>query len=115
MKKYIMILIGGALFLCLNPICAKVYYLSCNMNYQGKLNHQGSRMPKYPLHIDYDNHIITIPNTLLGYTFTLRANGVVILSNILVNNEIRISSNIQGEAEVEFTNGNETYYGVLAL
>lgn len=57
MKKYIMTLIGGALFLCLNPICAKVYYLSCNMDYQGKLNHQGSRMPKYPLHIDYDNHI----------------------------------------------------------
>lgn len=72
-------------------------------------------MPKYPLHINYDNHVITIPDAILGYTFNLLANDVVIFSNILVNNEIRIPSNLDGEVEVEISNGNETYYGVLVI
>lgn len=115
MKKYILILFGGAMLFWANPTVAMSYYLYSSIDYNNQLSTRGSRMPKRPLSIDLTDQVITVPNQVLGYTLTLVCENGEVYAYILSSNTITIPDNLEGKFELQITNGTVTYTGKLYL
>lgn len=115
MKKYILILFGGAMLFWANPTEAKSYYLYSSFDNTGQKDTRGSRMPKRPLCIDLTDQVITVPNQVLGYTLTLEGGNGERYTYILSSNTIILPENLEGEFELQITNGTVIYTGKLYL
>lgn len=98
-----------------NPTEAKSYYLYSSFDYTGQKNTRGSRMPKRPLSIDLTGQVITVPNQMLGYTLTLVGENGEEYAYFLSINTITLPDNLEGEYELQITNGTVTYTGKLYL
>lgn len=115
MKKYILILFGGVMLFMTNPANAKSYYLYCSLDNTRQKENRGSRMPKRPLSIDLTHQVITVPNQVIGYTLTLVSEDGIEYAYTLFSNTITLSDNLEGEFELQITNGTVTYTGKLYL
>lgn len=116
MKKNIIVLIGGALFLCFTSTSARPYYLYSSIEHIAQKATQGSRMPKRPLNVDLSGHILTIPNQLIGYGLILKdKDGEIVYCHILFNNSIVLPDFLEGEFSIQITNGRTSYKGELSI
>lgn len=115
MKKYILILFGGAMLFWANPTEAKSYYLYSSFDNTGQKDTRGSRMPKRPLRIDVTNHVITVSNQVFGYTLTLVDENGEVYAYFISSSTIILPDNLEGEFELQITNGTATYTGKLYL
>lgn len=122
MKILRRIFIGGAIFLFSSSIMASKYYLY-NSSYvieKENNNANGSRMPERPLQIDVTNHIITVPNQLLGYCLTISSVDGKSYKTRLVSNQVQIPAELVGTFDVHLSPENEVsgeryYYGTINI
>lgn len=115
MKKYILVLFLGAMLFVTSPTIAKSYCLYNGIDNNDQKTHNGSRMPKRPLSFDLTGQVITVPNQVLGYTLTLVGENGEVYAYILSSNTIILPENLEGEFELQITNGTATYTGKLYL
>lgn len=114
MNKINRLLLGGVLLFCTLPIMPKAYYLCyCAGVENGQKENLGSRIPKRFLYVDYTNYVLTIPDQLLGYTLTVTDVERYVFSCFLTSNVIYLPSNLVGELNILFTDGNQTFYGII--
>lgn len=114
MNKINRLLLGGVLLFCTLPIMSKAYYLCyCAGIENGQKENLGSRIPKRSLYVDYTNYVLTIPDQLLGYTLTVTDVERYVFSCFLTSNVIYLPSNLVGELNILFTDGNQTFYGII--
>lgn len=113
MNKFKIMVIGGAMFLCSLPIMSKKYFLYSTIINNGKHTQNGSRAPKRPLCVDCTNNVLTVPEQLLGYTLTVTDEEENVFSCFLTSNVIYLPSNLVGELNILFTDGNQTFYGII--
>lgn len=107
--------IRGAMLFLANPTEAKPYYLYSSFDNTGQKDTRGSRMPKRPLSIDLADHVITVPNQVLGCTLILMGENGEEYVYFLSNNTINLPKSLEGEFELQITNGTITYTGKLYL
>ena len=98
-----------------NPTEAKPYYLYSSFDYTGQKDTRGSKMPKRPLSIDLTGQVITVPNQMLDYTLTLVGENGEEYACFLSSNTITLPDCLEGEFELQITNGTVTYTGKLYL
>jgi len=115
MKKYILILFGGAMLFVANPTNAKPYYLHCNIAKKGQTTRNGSRMPKRPLCVDLTDNLMTVPNQLLCYTLTLVGEEGAIYTYVLSSNTIVLPKNLAGKFDLLISNGIDNYEGEISM
>lgn len=114
MNKINRLLLGGVLLFCTLPIMSKAYYLCyCAGVENGQKENLGSRIPKRSLYVDYTNYVLTIPDQLLGYTLTVTDVERYVFSCFLTSHVIYLPSNLVGELNILFTDGNQTFYGII--
>ena len=98
-----------------NPAEAKSYYLYSSFDYSAQKGNNGSKMPKRPLSVDLTNQVITVPGLVLGYTLALKGENGEAYTCILSSNTIILPEDLEGEFELQITNGTATYTGRLYL
>lgn len=113
MNKFKIMVIGGAMFLCSLPIMSKKYFLYSTIINNDKHTQNGSRAPKRPLCVDCTNNVLTVPEQLLGYTLTVTDEEENVFSCFLTSNVIYLPSNLVGELNILFTDGNQTFFGII--
>lgn len=114
MNKIKILFIGGALLLCSLPIMSKAYYLYYSTGvYNGQKGNKGSRVPRRPLCVDYTDKVLTISEQLVGYTLTVVDEEENEFSCFLTSNILVLPSYLVGELEISFTDGNQTFSGVI--
>ena len=72
-------------------------------------------MPKRPLSIDLTHQVITVLNQVIGYTLTLVSEDGIEYAYTLFSNTITLPDNLEGEFELQITNGSVTYIGKLYI
>lgn len=116
MKKYISILFcGGALLIGSCPSKAEPYYLYSTIDWYGQKGNVIGRMPKRPLCIDLDNHIIMVPSEVVGCSLTLISKEGYTYNYLLSSNKLFLSDSLEGEFEIVVSNENITYTGQLYI
>ncbi len=109
MKKYILLTILGALLLSNTPTNAKPYYLhSCNNNHEQK-DTRSSKAPKRPLRVDLNNHTLTVPNSVMGYTLILKDEEGMIYTCLIISNTIILPFENLEDTELLIINESNTY------
>lgn len=114
MDKIKILFIGGALLWCSLPIMSKAYYLCyCAGINNAQHVHNGSRSPRRPLCVDYTNNILTVPDRLVGYTLIVTDEDENQFSYFLTSNVLTLPTYLVGEIEISFTDGNQTFSGII--
>lgn len=114
MNKFKYFIIGGAIILYSLSIEARAYYLYCsNMVYNTQKGNNGSRVPRRPLRVDYTNNVLTVPELLVDYTLTITDKEGNEISCLLTSNVLTLPSSFVGELDIFFTDGNQTFYGII--
>lgn len=113
MKKWLFILFGAMLLAGSTPMCAETYYLyCCDIGQKG--NH-GSKMPLHPLSIDFTNHVLTIPYSIIGYTLVIMGEDGELYTSTLSANTKVLPEDFEGEFVLQITNGKTTYVGKVCI
>ena len=115
MKKYILIIFGGAMLFWASPAEAESYYLYCTIGNKDQGTRNGSRIPKRPLCVDLSDNLLTVPDQVLGYTLTLEGENGEVYIYVLSNNITTLPENLEGEFKLQITNDTEVYKGKLYL
>lgn len=115
MKKYILVLFGGAMLFWANPTNARPYYLYCNIHNNMQKGNKGSKAPKRPLCVDLTGNLMTVPSQVLGYTLTLMGEGGKVYTYVISSDTIVLPKNLVGEFDLQISNGNEIYSGEISM
>lgn len=106
---------GGALLIGSCPSKAEPYYLYSSIDCYGQKGTIISRMPKRPLCIDLTNHVIMVPNEVIGCSLTLISKDGYTYNYLLSSNKLFLSSSLEGEFDIVIGNGIITYTGQLYI
>lgn len=114
MKHLITLLIlGGAIFLPPSYSRANPYTLSCSLVDPNQMGKPVSRAPKRPLVVDVENHVMTLPSRVIGYTLILEGEDGEVFTYIVSGTVMAIPQELIGIYTVTIFNNSSMYKGAI--
>lgn len=98
MKK---ILFFWSIFLWSNALFAEQYCMQCSIVSNWQKGNKGSKMPMRPLWVDFTDMELTVPSNVIGYTLSLRYEGVIVYVCKLSSSKLYLPINQVGEYELQ--------------
>lgn len=117
MKRTLMNLIiyGGALLLCPTHSRAEPYTLSYSLVGTNRGTITGSRLPKCPLVVDLEGHILTVPSLVIGNTLTLENEDGEVYTYYIIGSSFELPQELSGNYQITISDGNIMYHGTIEL
>lgn len=106
MKK---ILFFWSIFLWSNALFAEQYCMQCSIVSNWQKGNKGSKMPMRPLWVDITEKELTVPNRVVGYTLSLKKEGVIVYICKIASSKLFLPIDQVGDYELQIRDSSYSY------